>query len=247
MFRFVAPLTVAVLISGAASAADTFGPAVGADEGLASQYGLYIALKAGGGPLVPDTDYTAPPTTARPTILSGAISYDEGWYGAMEVGYFLTPNIRAGVELAYGNLDPESFTGRAANNSFPPFSVTFASGDIDSYSAIAEAAYEFDNFGFFRPYVKVGAGIGYVSLDDVTPDPNNFFGFANDSDTVAVGRVGAGFAVPLSDHVDLLADYDFTFGQDAEFDFSLPGTGASAPFSVDVEAHRIGAGLRFRL
>lgn len=62
------------------------------------------------------------------------------------------------------------------------------------------------------------------------------------------GRIGAGAAITLSERFDLIAEYDFTYGQDAEFEFTFPTfpvTG-TAPFELEVAAHRVLAGIRAR-
>ncbi len=120
-------------------------------------------------------------------------------------------------------------------------------GDIEAYNVFAETAYEFGPSGVFRPYVKAGVGAVHISLDNVTSSAT-FLGVADDSDTVFAGRIGAGAALALSERFDLIAEYDFTYGEDAEFEFrfpTFPGTG-TAPFEVEVAAHRVLAGIRAR-
>ncbi|MEC5290917.1 outer membrane beta-barrel protein [Aurantimonas sp. C2-6-R+9] len=241
--KLFAALTTVTLIASGANAADVvtvtdttpvFEPA--------STYSFYLGLKGGAGPIIGDNDFTSAPTPFRVERIDGSIDYDTGYAIAVEAGIYLTPNWRAGVELAYARMEPETLN----QGVFAPFRDSL-NGDIEAYNVFAETAYEFGPFGVFRPYVKAGVGAVHISLDNVTSS-TTFNGVADDSDTVFAGRIGAGAAIALSERFDLIAEYDFTYGQDAEFEFTFPtfpGTG-TAPFEVEVAAHRVLAGIRAR-
>lgn len=155
------------------------------DAGSAPEMsGWYLAV-SGGLNKVFDLDYDA--DAGAPFDTDGDIEFNYGWRGGAAVGMYFSDNLRGEIEFAYSSTDADEVDGENADGSLNIFSVL---------AKIDLALGEF--FGFWRPYVGVGAGFAHVNIDDIGGPAE-----ADGSDTVFAAAIEGGSRFPLTDSVDL--------------------------------------------
>jgi opacity protein-like surface antigen len=166
-------------------------------------------------------------------IGEGEIDFDWGWKARGAVGYYWTENWRAEIEAAYSTND--------ADEADPDGGSDFdLDGSLDIFSVLAKIDYEFQ-FGWFRPYVGVGAGVAVLSADDIEPEGGG--ASLDESDTVFAGAIEFGSKFILSENVELFTQSQLLIMTDAEFDIS--GSSGEATLENPL-AWSSTIGLRFR-
>lgn len=170
------------------------------DAGSAPEMsGWYLAV-SGGLNKVFDLDYDA--DAGAPFDTDGDIEFNYGWRGGAAVGMYFSDNLRGEIEFAYSSTDADEVDGENADGSLNIFSVL---------AKIDLALGEF--FGFWRPYVGVGAGFAHVNIDDIGGPAD-----ADGSDTVFAAAIEGGSRFPLTDSVDLFTQTQLMLLGDIEGD-----------------------------
>ncbi len=191
-------------------------------ESPAKHKGLYVSGAVGAN-WGRDADFS------EPNIGSGDLEFDLDWAWNVAVGYAFGNGLRFEGELAHRRSDVDGVDiGGVA-----------ASGQVKVDSLMANLVYDFDVSRSFIPYLGLGAGLAVVQHDRV-----NALGVTiDDEDNVFAWQAIAGFAVPLTDGLDLTVDYRYFDTADVD----LQSDGAS-PNGVDTEysSHSAFIGLRYR-
>lgn len=200
---FLTTFAIAVL-------ATTFNPA------LAQDAGLYVSGAVG---LVDAPSTTVSDTTSR------KVQFDNGYAGALALGYDYASPWRTEIELARRAVGLDKVAG--AN----------ASGDLSAASLMGNVLYDFNIDSRFTPYLGVGVGAGRVTFDNASP-----FGASSidDSDTGLAMQAIAGASYELDTNLDLFADYRYFTTRNLDM-----RTVAGNTASFDVDAHSVMVGLRY--
>jgi OOP family OmpA-OmpF porin len=158
---------------------------------------------------------------------SGEVDYDTGWLGAIAFGYGLGNGFRIEGELSHRRNDADDFSGVSL------------SGRAETTGFMANVLYDFNLSRKFMPYVGFGLGAAVVEADKVSPLPAA--DRVNDEDTTFAWQAIVGVMVPLSEQLDLFADYRYFDAGDID----LRSDGGT---SIDTEyaAHSAMIGIRFR-
>jgi opacity protein-like surface antigen len=192
-------LLVACLAAGAteASAADVetdFAPEMS---------GWYLAV-SGGLNRIFDLDYEADVPFPGPFSPDGEIDFDYGFRGGAAIGKRFGGNFRGELEFAYSSTDADEVDG------------TDVDGALDIFSLLAKIDYEMEFFGWWHPYIGIGAGFAHVSIDDI-----GLADAADGSDTVLAAAIEGGSMFALSETVELFTQTQLMFLGDVDGDFQL--------------------------
>lgn len=187
-----------------------------------------VGLGFGGGLETPREINIAPP-------FGGDGALDGGWSASAGIGRSFASGVRIEGELAYRTADIES-------------SATIAPGaEASATSLFANAIYDFNREGRFRPYL--GVGIGAAQIDAAAFNnailPSDLVGF-DDTDTKLAYQALAGLGVGLSDGLTLDLGYRYLAARDLEFS-GRGALGVSRKFAADFDQHSVSAGVRWRL
>lgn len=190
-------LLVACLAAGAteASAADVetdFAPEMS---------GWYLAV-SGGLNRIFDLDYETDGTEPAPFSDDGEIDFDYGFRGGAAIGKRFGGNFRGELEFAYSSTDADEVDG------------TDVDGALDIFSLLAKIDYEMEFFGWWHPYIGIGAGFAHVSIDDI-----GLVDAADGSDTVFAAAIEGGSMFALSETVELFTQTQLMFLGDVDGDF----------------------------
>jgi outer membrane protein OmpA-like peptidoglycan-associated protein len=158
---------------------------------------------------------------------SGEVDYDTGWVGAIAVGYGFGNGFRLEGELSHRRNDADDFSGVSL------------SGRAETTGYMANLLYDFDISRKFMPYVGFGIGAAVVEADKVTPLPAA--DRVNDEDTTFAWQAIVGVTVPISERLDLFADYRYFDAGDVDL---MSDAGASV--DTEYSAHSAMIGIRFR-
>ena len=164
--------------------------------------------------------------------LLGAVGCDYGTY-------------RIEGELGYQSNDLKSMTGLHVLDQGWEGPVK---GDISVVSILANGYYDFDLGSKVQLYATAGVGAAQISFNKLGTDNVAFHDpgvYSNDETTLA-WQVGAGLAVPISDHVKLdlryryFATTDVTISSESFFYY----VNESDPIKTNVSSHSVLLGLR---
>lgn len=166
----------------------------------------------------------APSTTVTDTA-SRSVKFDNGYMGALALGYDYASPWRTEIELARRAVGLDTV------------SSTNASGDLSATSLMGNVLYDFTIDSPLTPYLGVGIGASRVSMDNASP-----FGASsiNDTDTGMALQGIAGVSYALEDNLDLFADYRYFTTRNVDM-----RTRAGNNASFDVNTHSVMVGLRF--
>ena len=219
---------------------------------------FFFTIKAGAGPSLIDNEFvTTTPALAGGTVTTGEFDDDYIVGVGVEAGAFLTDNFRLSAQFNAGRIEHE-FEVVDTTTSTNPFAQPGAAvplvGHTKVYQGFLKGAYEVSfadlgvTSGFFsRSGVFATAGIGFTHLRskaDLFVTPFTVFD-ADEEDTVVSGVVGIGSTFSFSERLDLISEVNYTFGQDAELGFTIPGAG-TAITEAETNAITAQTGLRFR-
>ncbi len=113
----------------------------------------YMELRFGG-PLPKGYD-----TTITTFGVRGSYEPDPGFMFAVDVGKYLTPNVRAELDLSYAWGTDGTFVVPGPNVPH--------TGSVGVFTAMANALYEFDMGNRWTPFVGAGAGVSIFSYNDL--------------------------------------------------------------------------------
>ena len=194
--RIVLGLTAALLATtSVAMAADPV------DEGY-DVGGWYISA-TGGIVRIFDTDFDTP-------FGDGEVEFDYGGRGGVALGHYWGDNWRGELEFAYSRSDADEFDPDGPG---PDIDLD---GSLEIFSLLAKIDYEMQ-FGWWRPYIGIGAGGAVVQADDI--------GFGgglpsfDGEDIVFAGAVEIGSNFSLSDQVELFTQSQLMILSDADIEF----------------------------
>ena len=145
-------------------------------------------------------------------------------------------NLRTEAELSFRNNDISSFTTVGGN-----FNHT---GQLQAFSGMANAYWEFTSFPSHRIKPYVGAGVGFTSLTTTLQDAagNSLLSSGNNSDSSFAYQWMAGLNVKVNDNLDLFGEYRF-LDMDG---FQIRSTSAALSGDYGYSASTVGLGLRWK-
>lgn len=163
---------------------------------------------------------------------------DEGFVigGAVGLRFSSIPNLRADIELSYGenDIDGLNFSGNG------PGSEIGVGGDISYTSLLVNGYWDFDTNGPLTPYVGAGLGVSFVDTSAIYGPGVRLDG----SDEVFTLQLIAGASYDISESTALFADVRYRQFYDLSTDRITP-TGGLASISDDFGLTSINAGVRF--
>ena len=161
--------------------------------------GWYLAV-SGGLNRIFDVDYEA--DAGLPFDTDGEIDFEYGWRAGAAVGKYFGNNLRGEIEFAYSSTDADEVDGENVD------------GSLDIFSVLAKIDLELGEFfGFWHPYLGVGAGFAHVKIDDIGGPAE-----ADGSDTVFAAAIEGGSKFSLTESVDLFTQTQLMFLGDVEGD-----------------------------
>ena len=161
--------------------------------------GWYLAV-SGGLTRIFDVDYEA--DADLPFDTGGEIDFEYGWRAGAAVGKYFGNNLRGEVEFAYSSSDADEVDGENVD------------GSLDIFSVLAKIDLELGEFfGFWHPYLGIGAGFAHVNIDDIGGPAE-----ADGSDTVFAAAIEGGSKFSLTESVDLFTQTQLMFLGDVEGD-----------------------------
>jgi opacity protein-like surface antigen len=161
--------------------------------------GWYLAV-SGGLNRIFDVDYEA--DAGLPFDTDGEIDFEYGWRAGAAVGKYFGNNLRGEIEFAYSSTDADEVDGENVD------------GSLDIFSVLAKIDLELGEFfGFWHPYLGVGAGFAHVNIDDIGGPAE-----ADGSDTVFAAAIEGGSKFSLTESVDLFTQTQLMFLGDVEGD-----------------------------
>ncbi len=235
----------------------------------AAQQGPYVGLSGGyvlpnNSDNTGETTAAVPATDDWPAIPSGTAigwktKFDDGYAISAQAGYAFDNGIRLELEGFYSHYGVKSHSGVTVGGSNidgldvgvvtrdPPTTggptvgqfVSSDTGRVSTYGVFANAFYDLDAGGGFRPYV--GGGIGYVSTD-VRYEPSGV-SVLDDKDGGAAWQVMGGASFAIARNVDLFAQYTY---RDRFNDAKVRLDALPADFRVQTAQSILSTGLRFR-
>ena len=197
---------------------------------------FYIALSAGGQLRDPATDPVGE-TTFRPGFLFSAAA-------GVRLGPFR-------IEGEYNKLDNKNDQLSVAALPPPLNGLRPATGNIEIDTFFANAAYDFDLSGTYlallgRPFVSFGFGALQSSIhslaNDITSRGGAFI-VNSTSNYIVAAQVKIGTAIPITDRLDIFADYRYMHGLES-LTFLLQDGSFARP-EVAFNIFELGARLNF--
>lgn len=161
------------------------------------------------------------------TTANQGTQFDLGWGALGTAGYkFGTSGLRTELELGYraNGIDDIEFS-------------PVTGGDLNMYTVMVNALYDFNLNSKFKPYIGVGAGVAWIEFDNVRTISGSSI---DDTETAfaAQGIVGASYA--LSDRLDFFTQYQYLHAFDVE-----ANTASGIPTDSEFGNSLLTAGLRY--
>jgi opacity protein-like surface antigen len=182
--------------------------------------------------------------------------FDSGYTLSAAAGWRFSPNLRAELELAYQANDIKTHKGVQAAGiplgaedagvlitGSPNLGVSVGGlvddgkGGVDTTYLMANAFYDFNQMGRFRPYVGAGLGLGMVNVD-YSPSGVEI---VDDDKTVFAYQLIAGSDFAVSDRMAIFAQYRYRATSDVDVDVSL----FDASLDIENRSSALEVGLRF--
>ncbi len=223
----------------AAAATMALAPAAHAYEGL------YGAIGAGISYLGQDLDFDRRGGLA--TNFGTDVDYDNGIGVYTSLGYDYGNNWRTELEFSYRSNDVRHIVndGTPPAPGFGGWPDATLSGDLTTYTLMANAIYDFD-FGnkWVTPYIGAGGGLirSDVNFTGSAPLPSGTLSV--DDRDIRVGAQGiAGLAFKLAENLSLDVSYRYLISQDHKLDAVQRGVAGNV--ETGVRGHNLFAGLRW--
>jgi opacity protein-like surface antigen len=188
--------------------------------------GWYVAV-SGGFVRIFDLDYETDGTEPVDFDDEGEIEFDYGFRGGAAIGKRFGGIFRGELEVAYSSGDADEVDGADVD------------GSLDILSALAKVAVEMEFFGWWHPYIGIGAGVAHVSIDDIGTGDD-----AEGDDTVFAAAIEGGSMFALTDNVELFTQTQLLFLGDVDGDFEV-STGSITLESPVVLSSSVGLRLKF--
>jgi len=130
---------------------------------------------------------------------------DLGFVGLANFGYAFGNGVRTEAEGSY------------RRNSVDSWGSTDLDGNVDAWSAMFNALYDFDTGTGFTPYVGAGVGMAYIGIDA----ENKTAGVSvNDRDVAFAYQAIVGVGYDVAENLAITADYRFFHAPDLDNDKS---------------------------
>lgn len=184
------------------------------------QGGSYYVKGSVGMTLENDEDYSR-------GNLNGEIDYDNDANYALAIGANLTHGFRTEFELSYRETDIDSISRNGVGGAN-------ASGELETYGMMLNAAYDFAPRSTFSPYVTAGAGFLHHDLS-AGAVPALGFNNVSDSDWNFAYQAGGGLSIRLDRKLHLDTGYRYLASTDPDF----------GGVDTDYNVHEITTGLRY--
>jgi len=163
--------------------------------------GWYLAV-SGGLNRIFELDYEAEEDFPGEFSDDGEIEFDYGFRGAAAIGKRFGGNFRAELEFAVSSADADEVDEADVD------------GSLDIFSLLAKLDYEMEFFGWWHPYIGIGAGLAHVTIDDIGGTDA-----ADGDDTVFAAAIEGGSMFALTETVELFTQTQLMFLGDVEGDF----------------------------
>ena len=157
---------------------------------------------------------------------SQEIDLDRSIVGNVAVGHGYGNGVRTELEFGYRENDIDSISGGGSGT-----------GDVGTWSFMANALYDVNVDGPLKPYFGVGAGIARIDVSGATPSTGTSI---NDKDTAFAWQGMAGVAYAVSERVKLTLGYRYFSVPDADVN-----NNAGTSFETDYASHDVMFGLRY--
>jgi opacity protein-like surface antigen len=187
----------------------------------------YLAI-SGGLNKIFDLDYEADDDPDPFDDEEGEIEFDYGFRGGVAIGKRFGGNFRAELEFAGSSTDADEVNG---NN---------IGGSLDILSVLAKLDYEMEFFGWWHPYIGVGAGVAFVTLDDIGNSGDRL----DDDDTTFAAAIEGGSMFELTENVELFTQTQLMFLGDIDTEFEVNGASVTLESPL-VLSSSVGLRLKF--
>ncbi|MCD6075779.1 MAG: outer rane beta-barrel protein, partial [Rhodospirillales bacterium] len=156
------------------------------------------------------------------------VEFDNGYGGALTLGYGYSNNLRSEIELSYGKNDVDTVSG-----------ATSPSGDVSKTSGMLNLLYDFPGLGRWTPYVGGGFGATNAAVESGATYSGTRVTIDDDDWTWAAQGI-AGVGYQLTSNLGMFADYRYFLTGDAEY-----RTSQNLNTESDFTEHRVMVGLRW--
>ncbi|MDO9431404.1 MAG: outer membrane beta-barrel protein, partial [Phenylobacterium sp.] len=183
---------------------------------------------------------------------TGAAAQDSGWYGAVDVGYHWSDNVKQKVGLGSYAIDPEdSWTGfarlgyrlspswrvemeggwRPGDLESPPFD---AMGQFEVLSLMGNVVYDFMPDANLHPFLGLGAGYARAYTTQLRVPSLN----VDEADGAWAWQALAGLTAKASDRMNV--DLTYRYFQTDDFEFGNVGTGGPVSGAYNDQSVTVG-------
>ncbi|WP_310621680.1 outer membrane protein [Flexibacterium corallicola] len=146
---------------------------------------------------------------------------ETSFIGRVAVGKSISENLRVGLEGSYSPAYSESYNSNGVS----------VDEEMDVWSILAVAYYDFQNKTRFTPFVGGGVGIGIIDTK-FTASNGSAKASLSDTTTHAALKLAAGVSFDLHENVKVVADYSLNYLHDAEAFDSVDITGIQNTFNL---------------
>jgi opacity protein-like surface antigen len=166
---------------------------------------------------------------------SGSYRTDAGYMVGAAVGMPFLEYFRAEIALAFRSAEISEIAVQAGPDG--------GNGEITLFSAIANGYVDYDFGLVVVPYVGFGIGYGRLKLRG-----ENTGGFKiRDKASVFVWNLMVGGTLPVSDTVDMTAEYRYLSTTDPDFEsLPLPGDTNGSRYDSEYDNHEFVLGMRIK-
>jgi len=196
-----------------------------------AQAAPYVSL--GGGLNMPSSSSVDYRNTAISPKVGATTEFGTGYIFSGAVGYRLENGFRTEAELNFRKSGVDTIAG------------VDAAGKQRVMGLMANVLYDFGAIASFKPYIGGGVGVGWNKWSGVNAGPSATFpaGTAvySDKDTAFQWQGIAGLAHPISERMDIFAEYRYIGLEQNKFQGAAANTMASRH---DDRSHNILAGVR---
>lgn len=178
----------------------------------------YVNLAVGAN-MLDDTDFNSTAGTVE-------TEYDTGYVLSAETGYnfgqlYFIDNVKLGLEVAYSQNDVDVHSVGGAD-------LAGSTGDLDTFTFMANMSHEYDTGTKFVPYYGLGIGIAAIDANDFGVE--GLPGVLDDGDESFAYQANAGVNYMVSPALDMGVNYRYS----ATSGMELTGdSGASSDFDID--------------
>lgn len=157
---------------------------------------------------------------------SQEVDLDRSIVGNVAIGHGYGNGVRTELEIGFRENDVDSISGGGSGT-----------GDVGTWSVMANALYDVAVDGPLKPFFGIGAGIARLDASGATPSTGTSI---DDSDTAFAWQGMAGVAYAVNERVKLTLGYRYFSVPDADLN-----NNAGTSFETDYASHDVLFGLRY--